>query len=242
VIEDLFEYLWTKFPDFDPKLEVRSKSRHKEPKFHRRRCRRKRVVSFEVAEIVRVRDVIRKPKPIPEPIEKDYQYVLDKVKKFSKILVTGPQRSGTTIVSRMLGNDLGRKVYDEVGGVDFELLLKQDGDIVMQSPHICYRIHHFAEKKDLAVIFMVRNMMDILRSQKRIEWKGEKEETALYKQEFLNRLDYLNPICIIRREAWDKYQFDVLPNAWMLKYDSLEKHPMWVPKEKRVRFSAKRTQ
>ena len=67
------------------------------------------------------------------------QVFLEQLKKFSKILVTGPQRSGTTITANIIAKELGYKYYDErdVGVRSATALFKvlsKDERLVVQGP------------------------------------------------------------------------------------------------------------
>ena len=96
------------------------------------------------------------------------------LKTYNKIVVTGPQRSGTTIIARMIAHDTGHTYIDEslfeVG--DFKLFKKtiQDNDTcVIQCPGLAHKAHCLNEYTDTIVLFCIRPVADIIASQNRVK-------------------------------------------------------------------------
>ena len=114
----------------------------------------------------------------------DFQVELDVVKYnpklfegYDRIVVLGPQRSGTTFTAKAISNTLGEDWhYIDEGQFrtkntkQFKGLWKRDHH-VFQAPGLTHLIHEYAGKNDL-VVFMVRRWSDILRSVKRISQRG----------------------------------------------------------------------
>lgn len=153
--------------------------------------------------------------------------------KFEKILVTGPQRSGTRICAKMIAHDTGHKYVDEAMiGVDslyrLKSLFERKQRIVVQCPALCRHIHMF-RADNCAIIIMLRNVKDIVASQKRIGWNWENVELERYDQtEGL--------IAEIKYAFWKKYQKEKIGNAFEIEYESLARHKLWVSKNLRRDF------
>ena len=101
---------------------------------------------------------------------------------FEKIVVTGPQRSGTRLISHAIAEDTGHKHVDEMDWwyLDpFLRELKNDGKHVLQAPgmsHVCAEI-----PEDVLVVFCMRDVLDIVASETRIKWTCACNEVDKYK-------------------------------------------------------------
>ena len=158
---------------------------------------------------------------------------------FSKILVTGPQRSGTRIVAKIIAYDNNIRYVDEhkikiKGGEILDKLLKSNERMVIQCPGLCHRIHEFGNM-DLLVVMVIRNIKDIISSQERIGWgKYEKAELAFYgrKNGVISKVKYA---------YWQEQKKQVL--FWVeVKYEDLKKHPLFINKKKRKDFKWNQTE
>ena len=158
------------------------------------------------------------------------------LRKYNKILVTGPQRSGTRIAAKAIALDTGYTYIDEkefkVSNLNqLREILKKD-KIVIQCPGVSAWIQKFSSE-DTLIIFMKRDTEDILASQKRINWQ-QKTEVSKY-----NRSGGI--ICLIKYDEWERQQRPIIKHWLELEYESLAKHPLWIPKEKRLNFKARQT-
>ena len=169
--------------------------------------------------------------------------LFDFLKPFSKIYVTGPQRSGTRVAAKMIARDLGLRYIDEdvIGFqalavqnmAEFYRILNEDDGFVMQAPATAYACQEAPD--DVAVVFIVRDIDDIIASQERIGW------TELYESIELARYGASEgPIAQVKYDAW-QWQKQELAHPFELEYEDLATHPMWVTKEKRGEFSAGQT-
>src|SRR5690606_32596522 len=106
--------------------------------------------------------------------------------KFKHILVTGPQRSGTTIAAHILAHDLKYEYIDErrVGVRSYTKLFQEltsDRNSVVQGP--CFASDcHWIDAPDTAVVFMIRNCDEIVASEQRINWLEAPKYLANYFQ------------------------------------------------------------
>lgn len=146
------------------------------------------------------------------------------------ILVTGPQRSGTTIAAATLADDFNLTFIDETGfipGNSYE-------DAVIQSPNALDSyviLHHMYP--DAEFVFVRRDKADIIASMKRIEWLKDDVQDW---ESFLN--DYVDN----RFELWDKLKA-YLPNQTQeIPYNALKGHRFFVNKEQRKHFTTKQWQ
>lgn len=168
--------------------------------------------------------------------------MFESLKKYSQIFVTGPQRSGTTIASKMIAADTGFKYVDEFkfGVCNQQIireLIRTTSQNVIQCPGLCRHIHEIADDT-MAVILMCRSIEDIIASQTRIDWKCEKMELMKYRQD--ERFN-LSTIAEIKYKFWDDVQKSRIKNAIELQYEFISGHPLWVEKSLRQKFHAKQT-
>jgi hypothetical protein len=167
-----------------------------------------------------------------------YSQVLNGLRSHTKVVVCGPQRSGTTIATEMLAGDLGyESVLEEGFGIgslyNFAVMIHEKNRMVIQAPAMSSYCHHFP----VAVVFMRRRLEDILRSQDRIDWSNNE----VWEKERYFR-DDATPIAQVKYEVWEKYQKRHLgERAFDLDYDSLEGHPLWVESERRRSFGPRQT-
>lgn len=158
------------------------------------------------------------------------------LKKYPLILVTGPQRSGTTICAKMVAHDTGYMLFDETdfGVTDSERFLHftRIHNVVIQCPHQL-RIAH--EISNAFVILMKRNITDIITSEKRVGWD---KSWHMWEKSFYTYTDP-RPVSEIKYEYWQKHKPQ---NYTEVEYESLKQHPLWFDKEHRKNFTGKQTE
>lgn len=156
---------------------------------------------------------------------------------FKRIIVTGPHRSGTTICARMIAADTGKVfVMERKLGMlrfqgDTEPALERDTvlewlaareDVVLQGATCFTWIDeiHSAFRPDIAVVFVVRSPEDIAASQ--VAYRGYQIDDPVRKEaEFRRRMKHLDTV-------------------WMVEYDALRGHPMFV--EDRTGWAPRQTE
>jgi len=159
---------------------------------------------------------------------------------FNHILVTGVQRSGTTICAQMIAHDLGYKWYKEekVKGEDWIALYKFLTDfrgmkLVLQCPRFCYCIERVSLPSN-AIVFMVRNKREVLKAQRDIGWDASKEmQHPCYRG--------YKDIVEAKKQYWETVQKHGIYNAFEVNYRSLAKHPLWIPARLRKDFASMQT-
>ena len=162
------------------------------------------------------------------------------VKKFNKIIVTGPQRSGTTICAQMLAHDLKVRYVDESDiGIYTESAIRalctSDPGFVLQCPRAAFACHTFIYP-DVAVVFMYRGSYDIKKSQDRINWTNSYQHDELSLYGVTNRT-----ISTVKYHTWRTKQKQLIPNAFEIWYDTLQTHKFWVKPEDRLNSRGRET-
>lgn len=172
--------------------------------------------------------------------------MFESLAEHARILVTGPQRSGTTIAARMIAHDTGYLfVPEERFGTDkrraFEGMLKSD-HFSVQCPTMCRWIHEYADDETL-VVMMIRDTDNIRASEERISWGvGAYPELMRYGMSIRQARSFRlrgREIAPIKYAYWRDRQRSSIPHWLELEYESLSEHPLWVPKEERACFRAR---
>ncbi len=158
---------------------------------------------------------------------------------FSKILVTGPQRSGTRFVAKAIAHDNDilyvseQQIKIRKGNIVRHFLALKER-LVIQCPGLCYCIHEFS-RKDTLIVMVIRDTEDIIRSQKRIGWgRFERGELKRYGKA-------KGVISEVKYDRWES-QRELISNWLEVKYDDLKDHPLFIPKEERKSFAWNQTE
>jgi len=157
-----------------------------------------------------------------------------------KIVVTGPQRSGTRIAAKMIAADTGHAFVDEMEFAirdlaAFRAVLQRD-DVVVQAPHMLKDVVD-DPPPGIFVVLMRRDLEQIHASEKRIRW-GEvygKREIELAKF----ALTQGDP-ATVKYAYWSSHEKKV--PFLELEYEALRRHRLWVPEEQRKGFGALQTE
>ena len=161
--------------------------------------------------------------------------MFEELARFRIILVTGPQRSGTTLCARAIAHDTGHTYVDEEEFAvhDRKLFgeLARGKSLVIQCPAMARWIHEYAEGADTAVVWMLRPVREIVASQERIGWEDVKER-AKYAE---NGLSSAAHIATIKNRFWQK-QKELCVRPFEVHYHDLQTHPLWVAPRKRKSF------
>ncbi|MCG8315912.1 MAG: hypothetical protein MI976_22095 [Pseudomonadales bacterium] len=183
--------------------------------------------------------------------------------KYKRIIVTGPNRTGTTFFSNYLSQKLKYRLIDES-------LYKYDEDVfnwyfskervVVQGPGMSYRAHSLPDDyKDCCVVYMRRPLDEIERSSKRIRdpnrslnhrWERFNRVVSRYKNDpvigemiykYIPSLDNFEPTSSakFRYAIWDDVQKTKCKNYLEVNYNDLEKLDSYVDQKYRVGFSPK---
>jgi len=164
--------------------------------------------------------------------------------KHKRIVVTGPQRSGTRIGAKMISYDLGYNLIDE-REIDIDSLYRLNDmirldKVVIQAPALCRFAHFFGVAQDTAVVLMVRDIDDIIASQERINWTYESIEMVYYADLIEGGLLEAGPIAAVKYQGWELQKAGI-PHWYEIEYKSLKGHPLWIDKIERKSFAPHQT-
>lgn len=170
--------------------------------------------------------------------------ILVSIKLYKKIVVTGPQRSGTTIAAKIIAAELNyqlimEETFREDNLIDFTASIIENEFCVIQAPALA-SIIHLLKKPEIAVVFMMRPVEDIIASESRINWLDKHD--SVEKNKYF-RFDSPEPISLLKQSVWKTYQKNMLKErAFELEYNSLQTHSLWVPGELRKSFHSRQTE
>lgn len=157
---------------------------------------------------------------------------------YDKILVSGQARSGTLITTTMIAYDLHYKRHDErwFGVIDTDRLrtkLKYGHQIAVHCPALLEHLETFAAP-DTALVVVWRNLDDIIASSRRIchypQMRWAADRRGMTDKEYI----------LSRYRRWNEASED-LDNIFSVQYESLDTHPLWLPKEARAHFEPLQT-
>lgn len=160
-------------------------------------------------------------------------------------MVTGPQRSGTKFAAEIIAEELGLRYVSEsefgVHSLDrfWELL---DGKVVIQAPALSAYCHLLPGH--VAVVFMLRDLDEILASQSRIAGWLENEEPRELAKYF--RSADSGTSAAVKYDLWQRYQKPAMlsegKSFFELHYpDDVRGHPRYVPADQRKGWLPKQT-
>ena len=165
--------------------------------------------------------------------------MFENLRRHDQIFVTGPQRSGTTIATKMIAQELGYKYYDETclpESFDGFILQMTHDNLdgikgVYQGPTKSALCHTLS--KDIAIVFMMRPIDEIIASQVRINWIWEDQEIAKYPKEYQD-----TPVSSLKYRYWNEVQKPLIKYSYEITFGSLRNHPLWLGKEERKNFNS----
>ena len=163
--------------------------------------------------------------------------MFESLKKHDVILVTGPQRSGTTICARMIAHDTGHTYIDEArfgiwDGKKAVSIAKVNKPCVIQGPGLLKRASFpFFD----AVVLMRRNVGEIAAS---LERSPEVYSRLVVEYpEILWCTSRKRHLPVLMYTVFCHCARDRIKNLVRIKYDTLDQHPLWVPKEERIEWT-----
>jgi len=152
---------------------------------------------------------------------------------FDRIYVTGPQRSGTTICARMICHDTGYEFRDSEkhNRHDGLWMRKRNAGrtrFVQHCPFLARTIGQVSAVSTL-VVYLRRDIRDIIKSQHRINWRDGKERARWPGATW-------DTIAERKYAYWETRQRQHVRHWLEVQYESLRDHPLWVPKKRRRGF------
>jgi hypothetical protein len=150
--------------------------------------------------------------------------MLERLKKHSKILVSGAQRSGTRISAKIIARECNLRYVDEKflkygwpGKDSVSEICEKEDNFVLHCPSASKWLHEF---KDVAVVYITRNFEDVIKSQKKINWTGEKE--------LINYGLQPGQQAMIPSEKYKFWRENLPEINYEIPYESFQGHPMWL--------------
>lgn len=153
------------------------------------------------------------------------------LESYPRVVVVGPVRSGTHIMAQAIAHDLDYRYVDETKfksmNVARFLALLEQHRVVIQAPRMSEHLGtRWRPTEEVGVVYAYRPPADVRKSWDRVSkihgWPNGPCPNVEIVQERL-QVHFVNS------------HFYVFP------YASLEKHPLWVPKEQRENFTWNQT-
>ena len=158
--------------------------------------------------------------------------MFESLTKYKRIYVTGPQRSGTRICTKMIALDTEYRYIDEKEiNIDDISKIPDINGIVVHCPALLHKCVQLADEDSLIVV-MIRDVDDIIASQKRIGWGCEELELENYHEK--------GRVSEVKFRYWNIEKL-LIPNYLEVEYESLKGHEMWVDKPDRKNFAFNQT-
>jgi len=162
----------------------------------------------------------------------------------SKIIVIGPQRSGTGILAKMLAYDLGYEYIseDEIGINDPKMVhkvIQERDNFVIHAPAM-FCLAHLLHGVRVAVT--IRDTKDIQKSQERIQWNAERQERqnwdSVWDKDFENGLILSES----KYKTWNNTIKPMMRSPYFeVEYESFRIHELWIDKTERTEFDYHQT-
>lgn len=165
--------------------------------------------------------------------------MFEKLAVYPKIVVTGPQRSGTRIAAKMIAADTGHEFVDEASFRAYDVqrwreILQRDR-IVVQSPHMLKDVVD-DPPPGIFVVLMRRELAKIHESEQRIRWEQDLHGNTHELGKFG---------CAEGDSAQIKYDYwQTHPKTapfLELQYESMRAHHLFIPDELRRDFGPLQT-
>lgn len=157
-----------------------------------------------------------------------------------KIVVLGPQRSGSTFISHCLAKSFSAKHIDEMEfdvyflDVFFKIAEHSGDSWVAHAPGLFPDMFKILDRiPDATFAIVKRDIGEIENSQKRIDLNLEYEKRRL----FISNNNQ-SPVASIKYFYWNKWK-KYLPSWVEYDYRDFENHPFWVPPSHRKNFKPK---
>lgn len=146
------------------------------------------------------------------------------LKEYPYIIVTGPHRSGTTIIAHMIAYDTGKEFLDEANINHIYVrripdLFKEKRNIVLQAPY-ALPWASILSNSETAIVLVKRNISDIEKSAVQSKNKrGKKISRPAFSPKQAH-------------ELWSHIK-RFIHNPFEVQYESVKDHPLWISKSER---------
>ena len=136
--------------------------------------------------------------------------IVDELRRFPTIVVTGPQRSGTTICAQIIADELGGHYIDEqeylVHFFDRFWAFLKAGNVI-HAPALSACCHLLPP--EVAVVYVRRNIDEIILSQEDVPSDAGKMWTEVEEPVELSkyfREPATGPIAKVKYDVWERFQ------------------------------------
>jgi hypothetical protein len=168
--------------------------------------------------------------------------MFENLKAWPRIVVGGPQRSGTSIIAKMISHDTRHRLFGEerirTDSMNrFWNLLRTTRNGVFHCPAMTRWLHLLAkEDRGLLVVMCKRSLDEIKASQERIRWMWEAPELLRYDRTSGSQAE-------IKYAFWENHQKPALQEQGLeVEYSTIKEHPLWVSPEDRKNFTVRQTE
>jgi hypothetical protein len=162
--------------------------------------------------------------------------------KFKRVVVTGPQRGGTRICAKMIAKDTGFRYVDE-DEFKFDFVRKffeilKEERIVIQCPTMSSLVWAMDEE-GTAIVFMRRNLRDILKSQDRVTFPDGQNWTQKFAPYEMMKYGVPSGVSAdVKLRAWEtQKRFLKKARPFDVVYGSLKEHPLWSDKHETFKWN-----
>ena len=168
--------------------------------------------------------------------------MLDQISEYRMVVVSGPQRSGTHVMAKIIADELDwiyipDTEYSAEHNGDWAKYVLESHNVVIHCPHMSHMLHFVPS--DVAVVYMYRPIDEIEESFERVN-PGEvpccrTEQMLFYPQPPGVVGSPMGNVCAeLKNNYWEAYQQIILgQRGFSFKYHDLESHPLFYKKEDR---------
>lgn len=146
------------------------------------------------------------------------------LKKYPYIIVTGPHRSGTTIVGHMIAYDTGKEFLDEININHVYVrkipkIFETKKNIILQAPY-ALPWSPVISNSETAIVLVKRNIHNIKKS---VQFSKNKRGKKISSPAFAPEQAY---------KLWDCVKL-YIHNPFEVQYEDIKAHPLWIDENER---------
>lgn len=176
-----------------------------------------------------------------------YNDLLSKLSPYSRVIVSGPQRSGTTYTAFILSQDLNYTHIDEqnfgthTSSGFLEAITREN--IIVQCPAVSHVLDQIQEKNTI-ILWIDRNDRDIALSEDRINWHPHwfNVEKDKYRTIYGDEVDQFERNSLMKKHYWGIQKQTLKVDYLDIPYSILKETKGFVSKDQRKNFGVKQIQ
>ena len=167
--------------------------------------------------------------------------MFEHLRPFRVVLVAGPQRSGTSVATKMIAADAGKTaVLEEAFRVQdterWRQMAGQGNNVVIQCPTMTRYLCEFGYRDDVVIAFMVRPLRDIFDSQDRANWPLHEKLRELSRYGLTS-----GEPARVKYDYWATTQRPRVRHWYEVDYSALYFHELWLGDDMRIKFNKRQT-